>query len=63
MGRVHVNELLGPRLHPTVHGAAAWEHERVGSIRINNGELKIMAMRRCSDRLPLHNYNYCSTGL
>jgi hypothetical protein len=54
MGWAHVNELLGPGLHPTVRGAAAWERERVWSISINNGELKITVVWRCSDRLPLH---------
>jgi hypothetical protein len=54
MGRVHVNELPGPGLHPTVCRAAAWKHERVGSFRINNGELEITVVWRRSNRLPLH---------
>jgi len=51
---MHVNELLGPGLHPTVRGAAAWEHERVRFIRINNGEFEITIEWHCSNRLPLH---------
>jgi hypothetical protein len=54
MGRAHVNELLGPGLHPTIRGAAAREGERVGALRINNGELEITVVWRCSNRLPLH---------
>jgi hypothetical protein len=51
---MHVNALLGPRLHPTVRGAAAWEHKRVASIRINNGEIEITVVWGCSNRLPFH---------
>jgi hypothetical protein len=36
-----LNELLAARLHPTIRGVAAREHERVRSISINSGQLEI----------------------
>ena len=41
MGRVHVNPFFGLGLDPSVCNATAREHQSMGAVPINDGELKI----------------------
>lgn len=52
MGRLHVDPLLGLRIHPAVGHAAAWKDERVRAVRIDDGQLEIALEWRSGDRLP-----------
>ena len=54
MSRPHVQPFLGLHFHPAVEYAAAREYERVRSIIIDDGQLKVAVERRGGDRLPLH---------
>jgi hypothetical protein len=52
MGWVNVNPLLGFRVDPTVDDTAAGKNERVRSVPVENGQLKIAIKWRSRNRVP-----------
>lgn len=52
MRRPDVEPFLGLGFHPAVEDAAAWKHERMRTVFVDHGQLKVAVKRRFGYVLP-----------